>query len=257
MKAIVLTFDKQIGFAELLYKKYMSLWQNCPFQFQVAYNDEESIPNSLKNKGNINLLKTESDIRSTMSSLLEKVEDDEWVYWCIDDRYPTYIDVPVVKSIIEFIECGKADSMELNSIKLMNWKEKKDETKNVIEVGSRSFNYQKWREPGNLWGFWHHRFDLAKNLKTAFLNNNLPKEYKIGDIQVYHEMSDVGFLENTIYPSGEFILKLSEPCMRGKLTENGILDLKQNNCKVPNYEIMDCSKTFVNSREQSVKKQWR
>ena len=40
MYAIINTFDRQTGFAKLLYLKYKELWPTCPFTFRIPYNTE-------------------------------------------------------------------------------------------------------------------------------------------------------------------------------------------------------------------------
>ena len=247
MQAIVLTFDKQIGFAELLYKKYMELWPECPFNFRIAYNNNNNIPDSLKGKENVETIKTPSDIRSTMAGLLTDIDDDDWVYWCIDDRYPTFIDTDSMQSVYEFVQSGA--SAELNSVKLLNWHEQRLTSKSTLKIKDKIFNFQVWRTRGHFWGFWHHRFIKAKTLKYIFLGNLLPEKYKIVDVQTIHSLKDAvirSAQENIIYPADDFIIKLGEPCVRGTLTLNGVEDLKKYNCLIPNYRVMNYAKTFIN-----------
>jgi hypothetical protein len=35
--------------------------------------------------------------------LLEGIHDDTWVYWCIDEKYVDWIDVPMAQSVVEMV----------------------------------------------------------------------------------------------------------------------------------------------------------
>ena len=252
MRAIVLTFDKQIGLAELTYKKYMELWSDCPFTFRIAYNDKDNIPNSLKNKENVNMVKTAVDIRSTMAGLLEGIPDDEWIYWCIDDRYPIYIDTDSMQSVYDFTQSEEA--ADLNSIKLLNWKERHLKHRNSPRIGGNIFNFQIWRKKHHFWGFWHHRFAKAKTLRFIFLGDFLPRIYTIRDVQLFQQLKNVEVQRNIIYPKDDFIIKLAEPCTGGCLTLNGYEDLQRYNCITPDYHIKNVMKDFTSKNQVKAKR---
>ena len=89
MYAIILTFDRQIEFARLVIASYSKLWPTCPLVFRIPYN--EQFPNDLAHRANVELIQTEKEIKATMRNLLRDLEDDEFVFWAIDDRYPVEI----------------------------------------------------------------------------------------------------------------------------------------------------------------------
>jgi len=240
MRAIVLTFDKQIGCAELLYKKYMELWPNSPLLFHIAYNEKEAIPRDLLGKDNIFLIKTPTPIRATMMRLLEGVGDNEWVYWCIDDRYP--IEIRSIRFIENLCKLLSSEDFASNysAIRLFRWKEKPPYNrvdfleKEYIEVRSLK------------WGFWHHQFIRAKVLKDIFVRNKILKEvYSIRALndKVVSEYS----LDSLILTPGEdeSSIFFAEPVGVGKLTKNGYLDLVKYKCKVPEYGIKEVYQRFV------------
>lgn len=102
MKAIVLTYDKYHPLTDHMICCYNKVWPDHPFIFSVPY---QNYPHKLKKKhGNqIRLIPSESSIKKTVLNLLEDVGDDEWVYWCIDDKYPIKIDIPKVEKIYHWI----------------------------------------------------------------------------------------------------------------------------------------------------------
>src|SRR6185436_8647790 len=146
---LVLTYDKQVGFAELVVKSYLSLWKDCPFQFIVPRNNAKARDfDFLSRQTNVSIVPTPTSIRGTMSVLLESLHDDEWVYWCIDDRYPIELDAGIMRRITEFIASGAAD--DLNGIKLIHWRESAADSQDDIRVGNRAFRFQA---PESMWGF--------------------------------------------------------------------------------------------------------
>ena len=87
MKAVVLTCDKYMPFANHTIQTYENLWKNNFFIYRVSYN--EKYPQFMKTKygDKIEFIKTESPIKATVLTLLEDLDDNEWIYWCMDDRY--------------------------------------------------------------------------------------------------------------------------------------------------------------------------
>lgn len=241
MNAIVLTFDKQIGFAELVYKSYQHLWPDCPLEFRIPVNDRETNASMsyFKDQPRVTLVDTPSDIRSTMVNLLAGIPSSEWVFWCIDDRYPVSLDVPKISSIYDTITAGKAH--DLLAIKLMTWRETL--SSKAQQVGDQSFRVQA---PVGLFGFWHHYFCRAGVLRYFFESGHLPMGYRIGDLtKVFHNNKPLPALHHTLVPD-ENIISLGEPCVNAELTENGLHALQTRNCPIPPYPRAEMSKSFFN-----------
>ena len=249
MKAIVLSFDKQSGFVELVYKKYMELWPDCPLQFRIPYNEksENKSFEYFKIKENVELVKTPVAIRSTMQALLNDLDEEEWVYWCIDDRYPIEIkDLEMLNSIYTAVVSGDVD--HLNAVKLFAWREELAD--NRLEIGGAGYRLQK---PASLFGFWHHYFIKVKVLKYFFLSDNLPEKYSISDLTMtYHFMEEIDLLKHTAVPEQD-ILILGEPCFEGKLTANGCELLKKYDCPIPPYNVLPIRKDFIHKEIPAVK----
>lgn len=250
MKAIVLTFDKQAGFAELTYKKYMTLWENCPLEFLIPVNNKEEYQSYdfFKSCNNVELIESKSDIRSTMKTLLSGINDDDWVYWCIDDRFPTeIIDKDLLNNLFREIESGKLD--HLNGLKLFRWHE--DISEETMLLANNIFHVQR---PKGLFGFWLHSFVKAKVLRKIFLSDQLNKIYKISDITTYfHNKPQIDVFQKTVIPQNNIIL-MGEPCIEGEITVNGYKELKENSCPIPSYKITNQIKEFLHRDTSAYKK---
>ena len=83
MKAIVLTYDRNRAATEHMILKYGELWPDHPFVFRIPYQ-ELAGPQSPRRE----YIKTPPEIRATALELIADLDDEEWIYWCVDDKYP-------------------------------------------------------------------------------------------------------------------------------------------------------------------------
>lgn len=68
--------------------KYAQLWPGHPFRFRVPY--QELSPTMASG---VEYKKSPAGIKATVLTLLDDLDDEEVVYWCIDDKYPIKLDV--------------------------------------------------------------------------------------------------------------------------------------------------------------------
>lgn len=102
MKAIVLTCDAYHPFCDHMIACYRELWPDNPFTFRVAYQNE-SKPLQNKFGSKIEMIQTPREIKSTVLELLHDLPDDEFVYWCIDDKYPLYLQVDAIAEMYQWL----------------------------------------------------------------------------------------------------------------------------------------------------------
>lgn len=102
MKAIVLTYDRNAIIARHMIACYNELWPDHPFIFRIPYQDRAVWPDSAQ----IEYIPTPREIRRTVLELLEGLNDEEWVYWCIDDKYPVRFLLDRVKLVYRSIADG-------------------------------------------------------------------------------------------------------------------------------------------------------
>jgi len=88
MKAIVLSYDDRAPYVDLVLSSYKNKWRECPLQFVIPYNEHLPYHRNKHSALNCKFVKTPKSVKQTMIKLLEDVDDDEFVYWCLDDIYP-------------------------------------------------------------------------------------------------------------------------------------------------------------------------
>lgn len=246
MYAIVLTFDEQVGFAELQYKRYMELWPDCPLIFRIPYNSEDCPSlDFFRSRSNVELVKSGSGLCETMRSLLMGIPDEEWVYWSIDDRYPLEIlELETLRELHQSVAGNHPAIEEADRIKLLFWKEKRGVPN--VRIGKLPF---AWQKRPSMFGFWHHGYLRARVLKRAFTNDHIPEDAGLRLIQrtlhkERHPDLDRDCLSRILVPSRNLI-HFWEPCIRRQLTRNGYEDLQKYECPIPSYPRAALSKRFV------------
>ena len=114
MKALVLSFDPHLEIANLIVETYNRLWPDCPFVFRIPFTHRD--PKRIFAAQNVEFIPTAPDIRSTMKNLLGSLPEDEFVFWCVDDRYPIEIfDLPVLRAVCDLVSQNPPD---VHAIKL-------------------------------------------------------------------------------------------------------------------------------------------
>lgn len=95
IKAIVLTCDRYRAMTEHLIFQYTRLWPDHPFVFYVPFQQLGGTDND-----RVRYLTAPRDIKGTVLRLLADIDDDEWIYWCVDDKYPIALVTDKIASLI-------------------------------------------------------------------------------------------------------------------------------------------------------------
>ena len=237
MKAIVCTFDTQEGYAQLAYKTYMDLWPTCPFTFRIPYNEAGSL-RYFRDKHNVELVKSSSGIRTTMQCLLQGIDDDEFVYWCIDDRWLKKVFMPeALQEITKAVQNGEFANYD--AVKLISWRE--STTNQSLIVAGVPYRQQDLdRRP---YTFWHHHFIRAGVLKRVFWNKTiLPTDYTLRN--VWKVLNQMRIYRRPVLVPQQSVVLFGEPCHKGMTTADGFAWLRQYNCPLPPNPFTNMVKDF-------------
>jgi len=250
VKGIVLSFDPHLEIANLLVETYNQLWPDCRFQFRIPFTDRD--PRAIFRAQNVEFISTPPDIRSTVKSLLCDLPEHEFVFWCIDDRYPIEIFEPaVLRAVRDFASDagGDVDSIKLTDLTVegiegklhtrfprrltRRWRPqlfRRPDTQRVEndktwrqreEGGARepSFRlagqgfFRQLGHPKN--GFYMPQFTTPAFLKRFFLTPALPLKYGIRE---FHRFLLSTNLEHKSYFPNKFLLSVGESTFRGRLS---------------------------------------
>lgn len=105
LPAIVLTCQKHVPIAEHMIEVYGRLWPGHPLRFRLP-DGSAARPMAARHPGLVELVPTDEGegrgrFRAAVLGLLAGLDDDAWVWWCIDDKYPLWIDVPAARAAID------------------------------------------------------------------------------------------------------------------------------------------------------------
>jgi len=250
VKGIVLSFDPHLEIANLLVETYNQLWPDCRFQFRIPFTDRD--PRAIFRAQNVEFISTPPDIRSTVKSLLCDLPEHEFVFWCIDDRYPIEIFEPaVLRAVRDFASDAPSD---IDSIKLTDltvegiegklhtrfprqltrrwrrqlfrrpdtqrvendktWRQREEAVARepAFSLGGQRF-FRQLGHPKN--GFYMPQFTTPAFLKRFFLTPALPLQYGIRE---FHHFLLSTNLEHKSYFPNKFLLSVGESTFRGRLS---------------------------------------
>jgi len=102
--AIVLTCQRHVPIAEHMIDRYDAAWPGHPLLFRVPDGSAaRSLPD--RHPGRVELVPTPEGeergrFRAAVLGLLAGLADDDWVYWCIDDKYVHWLDRGVADRVV-------------------------------------------------------------------------------------------------------------------------------------------------------------
>lgn len=236
MKAIVYTYDKYLPLAYHMIKKYETLWPSNPFEFIIPH--EYPLTNKYPGCEYKKLppgtsFHIPTDLSIGPLYLLNDMEPDDWVFWSMDDKFLSEINLQAVKSIYDkitndpcvgvdgilFCRCrhclpGKNENIHSTSIPFVD---------NIKLIEKK--NYQQ---------IWIHQFIRVKALRHFFkLFNNqiLDTPGAMDPIKDQFQKPK----SHRLYVTEENHAVYIESAARGKLTKQCYDSLIKHNIEIPSH----------------------
>ena len=107
IKAIVLTCDKYQEITYHMILTYETLWPSNSFEYLVPWNEVYPKKLMMDFGDKITLIKSPVKFKETIKSLLEGIDDNEWIYWATDDTYLMTADESIVNITDSFVKSIK------------------------------------------------------------------------------------------------------------------------------------------------------
>lgn len=234
MKALVLTCDHYHALTEHMIRAYERLWPNHPFTYYVPYQEQQA----LRNTGITSptqMIQTPADIRSTVLQLLSGIEDDEWIYWCIDDKYPIRLNIKALENIIKYLPISRPDEVSgIAFIRCRRWLKKQYILPESIRLTRRSIvqpyglECMRRRDYSHIW---IHQFLRASVIRDLFLSlpETIPQAKTLDSLKNQLTLPEQQKLFVTRFSNAVF----GESTTEGKLTENLIRSIKKQGYPIP------------------------
>lgn len=224
IKAIVLTCDRYRVFTDHMILRYETLWPNHPFVFHIPYQE---LPPSM-DADRVRYIHSPGDIRGTVRSLLQGLDEDEMVYWCIDDKYPMDLDTEKIGQLHdELLSDGLPDIDGLLFCRCRGmWKKKNLTGRRLTDAEGNLF-----LERNNYSQIWIHQYLRVKVIRHLF--DSFPERItraKEMD-QLIGKSKKPG--HHRIFITDENFGMFGESVTRGKITSNCMQSLRAYQLQPP------------------------
>ncbi len=162
MKALVLTCDRYRVITEHTIGQYARLWPGHPFVFHVPYQEARG-----DDDDRCRYVPAPEAIRATVLTLLDGLPDEEWVYWCIDDKYPVALDLDTVAPLAA--ELARAGSDDMDGLLFCRCRETlHDPAASLLPHTRTDTQGRVYLERRSWFQIWLHQFLRVKVLRNLF-----------------------------------------------------------------------------------------
>ncbi len=230
IKAIVLSYDKSHPFVHHMIKTYENKWTENPFIYRIPYNENNSL--AKLNLNNVEFIKTDSKIKNTVLSLLEGIDDEEWIYWAIDDEYLIDINTKKYNAIANLINNNSKKLKNIDGICLVKYPGLDKRLK--IKYFNKDFYYIR----DNYSFIWLHQFVRAGIIRHLF--NNMPSSIFAAKKMDYY-LKSISLPPNAnLLVSANTYSALGESTTRGYITLNCLRSFMDYNISIPkSFEVYE------------------
>jgi hypothetical protein len=210
IKTIVLTCDRYRAITEHMIFQYDRLWRDHPFVFHVPYQELGGVDTE-----RVKYLVAPPDIKGTVLHLLTEIDDEDWVYWCVDDKYPIQLVTGKIASLISHA----TRSPEVDGLLFCRCRATLDNPKLTLyprkiknPFGDVYLERKAWFQ------IWIHQILRAKVLRHLFtrLPDDIPSAKAMDELK-----NDVPKLpEHRLFVTKENFAVFGESTRRGVITQN-------------------------------------
>jgi len=219
-----MTKDSYRPFTANMIASYEELWPGHPLEFFVPYQQDRSI-GSKTGRSRIKFIKTAPGFHDTVLTLLEGLRGDDWVYFCIDDKFPTWVNVPLMSGVFDRVRSGAANPPQVAGLAFtraraaVSWPNISLEER--VGFGVRAYHRR------SMTNFWFHRLVRVQVLLDFF--TKLPPVSSAKEMDFYSRQFkyDAVFLTTRSHA-----LSLSESTSRGRVTASALKSLQSRQIDV-------------------------
>jgi hypothetical protein len=226
IKAIVLSWDRHRVMTQHMIEQYARTWPDHPFVFRIPFQSLAGV-----NSPREEYIEAPPDIPGTVLRLIADFDDEEWVYWCADDKYPIHLRAEKITKLFDdtrdqgdmagLLFCRCRITLDQPAASLFADQERITPDADVL------IERRKWYQ------IWLHQFLRVKVLRYFF--TAMPKE--IPNAKVMDEMkNDIAKPEELhLFVTKENYAVFGESTQRGVITENCYRSIKAAGLQLPEW----------------------
>jgi hypothetical protein len=223
MKAIVLTCDKYRAMTEHMILQYERLWPEHPFQFRIPYQNFRD-----KDSDRRQYIKTPHPIKATVLNLLSDLDDEEWVYWCIDDKYPMTLLLDRIKLLLADLD----QSADMSGLLFCRCRETLTDPAYALypqpRVGSSGDAYLERKTWSQIW---IHQFLRVKVIRYFF--SQIPDSVRVAKEMDALKLGIPKPPELRLFVTERNLSIFGESTSRGLITQNCFDSIVRTNIVLP------------------------
>lgn len=238
MKAIVLTYDKYRCLTDHMIHQYQHLWPDNPFTFRIPYQKLSG-----RNEAGREYVQCPADIKSSVLTLLDGLDDQEWVFWCIDDKYPVSLEVSAIKSVMAWI--NEVNDQSADGVLYCRPKKLTKQKRLTGERMSTPYG-TTLLERKNYKCIWIHQFLRVKVLRYLFeaFPDEIPGAKVMDRLKERIAKPD----DHRLYVTGNTLSVFGESTMRGVITRNCYQSLQQRGLPLPDWHNGELAETNIHGK---------
>lgn len=226
IKAIVLSCDRYRAISEHMILQYERLWPDHPFVFHVPYQNLAG-PNTERTK----YFKTPEGIKATVLNLLAGLDDEEWIYWCLDDKYPIQLRTEKITDLI----ADTTRSPDMSGLLFCRCRVTLERPRIALYRGKRINSFGNVYLERKAWyQIWIHQLLRVKVLRYLFWH--LPDEIPSAKMMMDKIKSDIPKLsEHRLFVTKENYAIFGESTSRGAITQNCYESIQAVGIELPEW----------------------
>ena len=246
----MLCCDRYHIFAYHTILTYQKLWPTNRFTFYIPWCDKKPqyiIEDNVIGKDKVVFVKTsDSSFKGTMKTLLENIDDEEFIYWCTSDQYLVRMDNKIADTIENMLDTVFYNTSIYGISNAFLKKSGRKLIKPAGEVikgawGGNMVEKYSWSDSKTI-TLWFHQYLRAKVLKHIFNAFTEPRVAKALDKQLYSNSEKIYNFPSTgrYFTIDTNIAEFGENTSRGKILKNTIESFHKYGIDVTkSFEIMD------------------
>jgi hypothetical protein len=165
-----------------------------------------------------------------MLGLTNDLHGEEWIYWCIDDKYPIVFDLPGVKDVLSFVEGMK--TTDISGILFCRCRHMRG-SRNLTRAKITDHQGNIYLERKSYHQIWIHQFLRVKVLQYLF--ESFPDTIPSPKCMDEYKLHITKPVSHRLFVSKLSFAVFGESTTRGKLTPNCHDSIVDNNLELPNW----------------------
>lgn len=225
MKAIVLSWDRHRVITQHMIAQYARLWPDHPFRFRIPFQTLGGARSEREE-----FVQTPPDIPGTVLELIADLDDEEWIFWCADDKYPIRLVADKFESVFRHVReqgdiagvlcCRCRVTLERPDLSLMA-------RARVLPDGEVLLERRKWYQ------IWIHQFLRVKVLRYFF--THMPKDFPNAKVMDKLKNDIPKPDELRLFVTKENYAVFGESTQRGFITKNCYRSARQHRLQLPEW----------------------